>query len=187
MPHVFEPAASGRSKCRACGAALPKGELRFGERLPSPFADGAEITLWFHPKCAAYKRAEAVAEALSQSPAVPDAETLRSIASAVAGRPRVARIDGAERAKGVATCRHCREPIERGAWRIRISTFDEGMLNPLGFVHLGCGAAYCESAEILERVLYFSRDMSAEDRGALTADFNAKDAKDAKERQRKDE
>jgi hypothetical protein len=69
----------------------------------------------------------------------------------------------------VATCRHCREPIERGAWRIRISMFDEGMLNPLGFIHLACGAAYCESADILERMLHFSGDMSEEDRAALAA------------------
>ena len=32
-----------------------RGELRFGERLPNPFAEG-EMTVWFHPLCAAYKR-----------------------------------------------------------------------------------------------------------------------------------
>jgi hypothetical protein len=176
MGHVFEPAASGRSKCKACGRALAKGELRFGERLPNPFAEGTEITQWFHPKCAAYKRAEAVLEALSQSGTVADAEQLQSIARAVMERPRVARIDGAERAKGVATCRHCREPIERGSWRIRISMFDEGMLNPLGFIHLACGTAYCEGGEVLERILHFAPDLTDADRTELGEALQAADS-----------
>ena len=40
MPHVIEPAASGRAKCRGCGEKIAKGKLRFGERLPNPFGDG---------------------------------------------------------------------------------------------------------------------------------------------------
>ncbi len=55
MPHVFEPAPTGRAKCRGCGRPIEKGEARFGERIPNPFAEG-ETTLWFHPLCAAYKR-----------------------------------------------------------------------------------------------------------------------------------
>ena len=43
MPHVFEPAATGRSKCRGCKQPLGKGELRFGEGLPNPFGEG-EVT-----------------------------------------------------------------------------------------------------------------------------------------------
>ena len=54
MPHVFEEASSGRSKCRGCGVPIAKGELRFGERLPNPFGEG-EVTHWFHPMCAAWK------------------------------------------------------------------------------------------------------------------------------------
>lgn len=181
VPHVFEPAASGRSKCRGCGRALQRGELRFGERLPSPFAEGAEITLWFHPLCAAYKRGEALLEALATAGAIADADKLHAIASAGVAQPRLARIDGAERAKGVATCRHCRAPIAKGAWRIRMTLFDEGMFNPLGFVHLECGAGYCESGDILPRLLHFASDLSDEDRVALTADLDAKQAKDAKE------
>lgn len=176
MPHVFEPAASGRSKCRGCGGALLRGELRFGERLPNPFAEGTELTLWFHPLCAAYKRGEALLEALATASAISDAEKLRAIASAGVAQPRLARIDGAERAKGVATCRHCREPIAKGAWRIRMTLFDEGMFSPLGFVHLHCAAGYCESADILERALHFCRDLGEEDRAALIADFAAQEA-----------
>ena len=68
MPHTFEPAASGRSKCRGCGRAIGRGELRFGERLANPFAEGAEMTLWFHPLCAAYKRPESMLEAIAEAP-----------------------------------------------------------------------------------------------------------------------
>src|SRR5258708_20052030 len=80
MSHLFEQAASGRSKCRACAQPIQRGELRFGERLPNPFADG-EMTVWFHPTCAAYKRAESLLQALVETPAsVPDREILEPIA-----------------------------------------------------------------------------------------------------------
>jgi hypothetical protein len=35
MPHLFEPAPSGRAECRGCGRRIQRGELRFGERLPN--------------------------------------------------------------------------------------------------------------------------------------------------------
>src|SRR5215813_12137394 len=97
MPHVFEPASSGRAKCRGCGRRIEKGELRFGERIPNPFAEG-ETTLWFHPLCGAYKRPESMLEALGPSQgAVPDAEALERAARASAAQRRLPRIDGAER------------------------------------------------------------------------------------------
>ena len=64
MPHVFGAAPTGRSKCRGCGEPIAKGEVRFGESLPNPYAEG-EMTHWFHPLCAAYKRPEALLEALA--------------------------------------------------------------------------------------------------------------------------
>ena len=148
---------------------MQRGELRFGERLPNPFAEGTEMTLWFHPRCAAYKRAEAVLEAL---PALEDAaerEILAALALAAVQRPRAARLDGAERARGVAMCRQCREPIARGSWRIRLSMFEEGAVNPLGFVHLMCAAAYCEEREIADRVLHFTPELTAAEREELLA------------------
>ena len=164
MPHVFEPATSGRSKCRGCGQALARGELRFGERLANPYADG-EMTLWFHPACAAYKRPEAMLEALSAGAAdVPDRDALERAARGSVAQHRLPRIDGAERAKGQANCRHCREAIPKGAWRIRLVFFEEGRFNPSGFIHPACAAAYFESTDLLEHVLYFSRDLSAADR-----------------------
>jgi len=169
MPHVFEPAATGRSKCRGCGQALGKGELRFGERMENPFADAAEMTLWFHPMCAAYKRPEAMIDALAGSAGIAGADELERAARASVATSRLQRIDGAELAKGgQATCRHCREPIAKGLWRIRLVFFEEGRFNPAGFIHLACAKPYFETdADIVDHLLHFSRELTAEDREAL--------------------
>jgi len=156
MPHVFEPAASGRSKCRGCGRALQRGELRFGERISNPFA-GGETTLWFHPQCAAYKRPESLLESLASAPGdVTDREALERAARSSLAQPRLPRIDGAERAKGQASCRHCREPIPRGAWRIRLTIYEEGQFSPAGFIHVACVKDYFGTSDILEQVFHFS-------------------------------
>jgi hypothetical protein len=174
MAHVFEPASSGRSKCRGCGQAITRGELRFGERLANPFAEG-EMTLWFHPACAAYKRPEPLLQALEETQeSVPDRTTLERIARASLSQRRLPRVDGAERAaRGQARCRHCRQPIERGAWRIRLVFFEEGRFAPGGFVHIGCRQAYFETGDILDQVLHFSPALSEEERRALRQAFDA--------------
>jgi len=168
MPHVFEPAASGRSKCRGCGRALQKGEIRFGERLANPFAEG-EMTLWFHPMCAAYKRPESMLEALATASDAPDREALERAANASKAQARLPRIDGAERAKGNAACRSCREPIPRGEWRIRLVFYEEGQFNPSGFIHFGCRKEYFETEDILEQLLHFSHALDDAARAELTA------------------
>ena len=167
MSHVFEPAASGRSKCRGCGRSLARGEIRFGERLPNPYAEG-EMTLWFHPLCAAYKRPEPMLEALAAvGDAAPDRDALERAANASLARDRLARIDGAERAKGQATCRQCRKPIPRGDWRIRLTFYDEGQFSPLGFIHLECANDYFETTEIAGQLLHFSSALSDAEREGL--------------------
>ena len=168
MSHVFAPASSGRARCRGCGRPIARGELRFGERLPNPFADG-EMTLWFHPACAAYKRPEPFLEALAQAPeSVPDRERLERAARASLAQRRLPRIDGAERAPSAqAKCRHCRQPIERGSWRIRLVFYDEGQFSPGGFVHLDCRQAYFETGDILEQLLHFSHVLNDAEREAL--------------------
>jgi hypothetical protein len=168
MPHVFEPAASGRSRCRGCGRALAKGEIRFGEAMANPFAEGTEMTLWFHPMCAAYKRPEAIIEALAQAAYdAPDRAALETTARASAAQRRLQRIDGVERAKGQATCRHCREPIAKGEWRMKLVFFEEGRFNPSGFIHMRCAAAYLEAGEFLDHALHFSPDLTDADRAEL--------------------
>jgi hypothetical protein len=168
MAHLFEPAASGRAKCRACAQPIQRGELRFGERLPNPFADG-EMTVWFHPACAAYKRPEALLQALVEMPLnVPDREILERTAHASLAHRRLPRVDGAERSPSAqAKCRSCREPIARGSWRIRLVYYEEGRFAPGGFAHLDCRKTYFETDDILDRVLHFSRDLSVDEREEL--------------------
>jgi hypothetical protein len=167
MPHVFELAPSGRSRCRGCSRAIERGALRFGERSANPFAEG-EMTLWFHPACAAYKRPEPFLEALSAASEVADKELLESAARRSLLHRRLPRIDGAELSPGrQAKCRHCRNPIERGAWRIRLVFFEEGMFSPGGFVHLECRGEYFETSDIREHVLHFSGDLTPEQLGDL--------------------
>ncbi len=110
VSHLFELASSGRSKCRGCTRPIQRGELRFGERLPNPFAEG-EMTLWFHPMCAAYKRPEPLLQALGETlENVPDREILERAARSSLAHRRLPRIDGAERApSGQAKCRSCRQ------------------------------------------------------------------------------
>src|SRR5262249_13006473 len=127
VPHLFEPAPSSRARCRGCGRPIEKGALRFGERIPNPFAEG-ETTLWFHPLCAAYKRPEPLLDTLAQAPgSVPQPEALERAARGSSAHRRLPRISGAERAPtGQAKCRSCQEPIARGAWRIRLVFYEEG-------------------------------------------------------------
>jgi len=169
VSHLFETATSGRSKCRGCAQGIQRGELRFGERLPNPFAEG-EMTAWFHPHCAAYKRPEPLLQALVETPAdVPGRESLERAARASLAHRRLPRIDGAERSPGAqAKCRSCREPIARGSWRIRLVFYEEGRFVPGGFVHLDCRKAYFETDDVLDRLLHFSRDLSADEREELT-------------------
>ena len=166
--HVFEPAASSRAKCRGCGQPLPKGEIRFGERLPNPFGEG-DMTLWFHPLCAAYKRPEPMLEALQSQENVADREMLERAAKGSLAQHRLARIDGAERAKGQATCRHCREPIPRGDWRIRLVFYEEGQFSTSGFIHVACRKAYFEADVLAEHLIQFSPDLNEDDRAERRA------------------
>src|ERR671919_1500497 len=115
MAHVIEPASSGRAKCRGCGKRIDKGALRRGERLPSPLGEG-EMTLWFHPACAAYKRPAPFLEATKATTEVLLDELPRLQAAAELGiaHRRLPRLDGVKRAPtGRARCRACRELIEK--------------------------------------------------------------------------
>ena len=159
MPHVFEAAPSARSKCRGCSRTIDKASVRFGERLPNPFADG-EMTLWFHPDCAAYKRPEPFLETLAASD-LPDKEALELSARRSLEHRRLPRIDGAEPSPSrQAKCRHCREPIERDRWRIRLVFYEEGLFTPGGFVHLECRADYFETPDVTDLVLHFSSNLN---------------------------
>jgi hypothetical protein len=168
VTHVFEPAPTGRAKCRGCGRAIAQGELRFGERIANPFAEG-ETTLWFHPTCAAYKRPEPMLAALAEAPAdLPGRAELETAARWSSSHRRLARIDGAERApSGQAKCRHCREPIAKGTWRIRLVFYEEGRFSAGGCVHVACRAGYFERDDVLAAVLHFSAALDEAERAEL--------------------
>jgi hypothetical protein len=164
MPHLIEPASSGRAKCRGCGERIAAGELRFGERLPNPFADG-EMTHWFHLECAAFKRPEPLLETLdARTEPLDDSERLESEARRGVAHRRLPRINGAERSpSGRAQCRSCREPIPKGAWRIPLVFYEEGRFAPSGFIHVPCSQAYFETTDVIPRLRRFSPDLRDED------------------------
>jgi len=163
MPHQIEAAPTGRAKCRGCGGKIDAGALRFGEALPNPFAEG-ETTHWFHLECGAFKRPEPFLEALSaRAEPLDDRERLESAAKAAVERPRLARIDGAERAPtGRAQCRQCRDAIPKDAWRIGLVFWEEGRFNAAGYVHVRCAPAYFETSDVLARVRRFAPALTDE-------------------------
>ena len=172
MAHAIEPAPTGRAKCRGCGERIAAGELRFGERLPNPFADG-EMTHWFHLDCAAFKRPEPFLETLeAMAGPVADSERLASIARGGLAHRRLPRINGAERASsGRAECRSCRQSIDKGAWRVSLVFYEDDRFAPAGFIHAGCAQAYFETTDILDRIRRFSPKLGDEDLSGLQAEL----------------
>ena len=163
MAHTIEPASSGRAKCRGCGQPIAKGDLRFGERLPNPFADEGDMTLWFHPLCAAYKRPASLAEVIDGS-RVEEETRLKEIIDFGIAHRRVARVNGLQRASsGRAKCRSCQDMIPKGEWRIPLVYFDDGMFNPSGYVHAGCVSSYFETTDILDRIRHFEKEALSDD------------------------
>ncbi len=174
MPHVIETAPTGRAKCRGCGAKIDAGVLRFGEALPNPFGEG-DTTHWFHLDCGAFKRPEPFLEALAAREEPLDGrDGLEAAARAGIDHPRLVRIDGAERSPtGRAECRHCKEPIPKDAWRVRLVFWEEGRFNAAGFVHVRCAPSYFETADVLPRVRRFAPALT-DDARAIEAELPGK-------------
>jgi hypothetical protein len=172
MPHVFQPAPTGRAKCRGCGERIAAGVLRFGESLPNPFAEG-ETTHWFHLECAAFKRPEPLVETLEASgEGVEDKERLLAQAKLGIAHRRLPRVSGAERAPtGQAQCRSCRERIGKGVWRIPLVFYEEGRFAAAGFIHLPCALAYLETTDVLPRLKRFSPALSDDDLREIEAEL----------------
>ena len=163
MPHTIEEAKSGRSKCRGCKKPIEKGALRFGERLPNPFADDSEMTLWFHIICGAMCRPVSFEEML-EDPLLIEKEKLRELVAQGVAHYRLARIAGVEKASSSrAKCRHCREPIAQADWRIPLMFFEEGMFNSSGFIHVSCGPEYFGTAALLPRLAHFHGELAEDE------------------------
>jgi hypothetical protein len=176
VPHVIERASSGRAKCRGCGTNIAAGEWRFGERLPNPFDEkGGDMTHWFHVPCAAYRRPEPLLETLATtSEAIENRESIAEAAALGARHHRVPRVSTAERAtSGRATCRACRTPIDKGAWRIALVFYEDGRFSPSGFIHVRCAPAYLETADIMPRLRHFSPALTAGDFDEIQAELAA--------------
>lgn len=174
MPHVIEAAASGRAKCRGCGKPIAKSELRFGERLPNPFADG-EMTLWFHIVCGVYRRPESFLDAMQTAPEPLERQDwLTREAHRGIDHRRLPRVNGAQRAAtGRARCRGCRELIERGSWRIPLMYYEEGRFQPSGFIHVRCSKDYLDTNDVLERVRHFSPELNEADLAEVKRELDA--------------
>jgi hypothetical protein len=148
------------------------GALRFGERLPNPYADeGGEMTHWFHLTCAAYRRPEPFLETLAAT-AVPiaDVDQLTQHAQLGVTHRRLPRVSTAGRASsGRATCRACKDSIAKDTWRIALVFYEDGRFVPSGFIHAGCTGPYIETTDVMDRVKHFSPDLSAADLDDLRA------------------
>jgi len=170
MASVIERASSGRAKCRACSQAIAKGQERLGEALPSAYGEG-ESLFWFHLRCAACSRPEALLGVLEQGQAAPaESEELRALAQDGLAQPRLSRILRAERASsGRARCRHCRELIEQGAWRLSLQMFEEGRFNPIGTIHASCAVHYFGVEPALERLTLPSNLLSSQELAEVVA------------------
>jgi hypothetical protein len=133
----IEEAKSGRSRCRACGVAIEKGELRFGQII----VECHDFMEWFHLACAQARSPERLAPVLAASKYAKTA-SLDSPAS---------RLVAVERAKGRAGCHACERSIAPATLRVAVR-LDPDPANPQyprkGFIHLACASAFTGGADV---------------------------------------
>jgi Poly(ADP-ribose) polymerase and DNA-Ligase Zn-finger region len=152
VPDSIQAAPTGRAKCRGCGNAIAKGELRFGETGPNSFGEG-EATSWFHLACAALMRPEKLQPVLeTTTDELAERAWLAETVRFGSEHRRLPRLLRAERASsGRAHCRSCRELIAKGDWRFALQMFEEGRPNAIGTIHVSCAEAYFGTADVLGR------------------------------------
>lgn len=123
------------------------------------------MTHWFHPLCAALKRPEPMLEFLAATTGpIDDRDALQRHAEAGVAHRRLPRVDAVSRApSGRATCRHCKSAIDKGLWRIALVYYDDGRFVPSGYIHLTCAKDYIETTDLVDRLRFFSPDLSDAD------------------------
>lgn len=153
MADIIEAAKSGRSNCRGCGRGIGRGELRFGESMANPYAEGESLG-WFHLVCAACMRPEKLGPTLeTYGQPIINLEWLRHAVDLGVTHQRLTRLVRAERAaSGSAHCRQCRERVTKGSWRLALQVFEEGHMHAIGTIHAECAEAYFGTPEILDRI-----------------------------------
>ena len=168
VPDSIQAAPTGRAKCRGCGNAIAKGELRFGETGPNSFGEG-EATNWFHLPCASLMRPEKLLPVLeATTDDVPERAWLTEAARFGELHRRLPRLVRAERASsGRAHCRSCRELIAKGDWRFALQMFEEGRANSIGTIHVSCAEAYFGTADVLARAQRLTSDLTEADTAEL--------------------
>lgn len=174
MSDSIQAAPTGRAKCKGCGHAIAKGELRFGETGPNSYGEG-EATSWFHLACAALMRPDKLAPVLeTATQELPERAWLVETVRVGLEHERLPRLVRVERASsGRAHCRSCRELIEKGQWRFVLQLFEEARPNPLGTIHVSCAEAYFGTTDLLGRVKRLTPDLSAGDLADLKRALDA--------------
>jgi len=164
VPDSIQAAPTGRAKCKGCGQAIAKGELRFGESGPNSYGEG-EAMSWFHLSCGALMRPEKLLPVVEASAEpISERDWLLETARFGVEHHRLARLVRAERASsGRAHCRSCRELIAKGEWRFALQTFEEARPNPLGTIHASCAQAYFGTAAVLDRAERLTPGLSVDD------------------------
>jgi hypothetical protein len=164
MPDLLQRATTGRAKCRGCGRTIEKDELRFGETLPSPYREGESVH-WFHLTCAACMRPDKMQGVLrtAEEP-IPDRPWLEQAVEFGIAHPKIAELARVERSpSGRAHCQQCHALVEKDAWRVSLHVFQDGRMNPIGSLHVGCAEAYFGTRDIVDRARRLSPDLGDDD------------------------
>ena len=151
-----------------------RGTLRLGERVPNPFGDDGQrddaVVSRARARRSCGPRRSSKTTATTET--IPDRDVLEREAQLGVAHRRLPRATTAGRAPtGRATCRSCKQLIEKDAWRIALLYFEDGRFSPSGFIHVKCAKEYLETTEIFGRLKHFSPGLTeaelSEIRGAL--------------------
>jgi hypothetical protein len=169
---TIEAASTGRASCRYCREKIEKGELRFGDRVPSAFSEG-EQTLWYHLRCAAERLPEKLGATLEAHPGeVPDREELQRAADNGRENPKLALVQRVDRAPTArARCQQCRETIAKAELRVGVDRDQEGMMPTVSYIHVRCAAAHLGAAGLKTKLERLARALGPEDRAALSSEL----------------
>ncbi len=174
MSDVLEAASTGRASCRYCREKIEKGELRFGERVPSAYGEG-EQTQWYHLRCAAERHPEKLEVVLGEfTGEVPDRERLEAAIENGKQNPKLASVQRMDRAPtGRAHCQQCHEAIEKGSLRVAVDRDVEGMMPAVAYLHLRCAPVYLGAAGLHAKLERVSGELTDADRQELDAALGA--------------